>query len=126
MSDKKPPVILLEDDAILRELMADGLQHAGFAVVSTSTAAQLRAELETVAGRAILVADRAVEEQKPNGFQVAAELLAQYDQLRVIYISGTHIAIRRRELSERERAMLKPFAMTQLLTAVRDLADQLH
>ena len=42
--------------------------------------------------------------------------------LRVIYVSGNHMAVRRRPLGERERGLLKPFAMSQLLSLVRELA----
>ena len=48
----------------------------------------------------------------------------QFAGLRVIYVSGTHIAVRRRPLGPRERGLLKPFAMSQLLTAVRELDAQ--
>ena len=47
--------------------------------------------------------------------------MERFADLRVVYISGTHIAVRRRTLGARERALLKPFAMSQLVTAVREL-----
>jgi DNA-binding response OmpR family regulator len=118
-----PPIILLEDDASLRSLMKEGLQEAGHGVEEVATGAGAQAALAAVEGRAILVADRSIEgaSDGPNGFQIAADALEQYPALKVIYISGTHIAVRRRTLGPRERALLKPFAMTQLLAAVREL-----
>ena len=104
-----------------RELLADGLVHAGYAVIGAATGMEAKVALAAVEGRALLVADRLLGLDGPNGCQIAAEALAQYAALRVIYVSGTHIAVRRRTLGERERALLKPFAMTQLLAAVRDL-----
>lgn len=122
MRDVARPIILLEDDATLRDLMADALVEAGYGVTATATATHAMMALEAVAGEAILIADRALDDDGPNGFQVAAEAMARFSALRVVYISGTHIAIRRRTLSEQERGLLKPFAMTQLLGAVRELS----
>ena len=123
MSEGALPIILLEDDAVLRTLMAEALAEAGHGVTEVATGAGASAALAVVEGRAILVADRAIEGDGPNGFQIASESLESYPNLRVIYISGTHIAVRRRTLGERERALLKPFAMAQLLAAVRELAS---
>ncbi len=123
MNDDAIQIILLEDDASLRSLMREGLQEAGHGVEEVATGAGAQAALAVVDGRAILVADRAIEGtgEGPNGFQIAADALERYPALKVIYISGTHIAIRRRTLGPRERAMLKPFAMAQLLALVREL-----
>ncbi len=121
MSETARPIVLLEDDAMLRRLMAEGLAEAGYKVVEAPSGQLALTALAAAAGRAVLVADRSVDAGGPNGFQLAADALAQYPELRVIYISGTHIAVRRRTLGERERALLKPFAMAQLLGAVRDL-----
>ena len=122
MSDKTRPTILLEDDATLRGLMVEGLKQAGHTVIEAPTAELAEAALVAAEGRAILVADRSIEAGGRNGFQVASEALEHYPSLKVVYVTGTHIAIRRRTLGERERALLKPFAMTQLLGALRDLS----
>lgn len=102
-------------------LLADGLQDAGYTVTLAPSVAVADAALAEAGGQAVLVADRSLAEGGPNGFQFAASALDRYAALGVIYISGTHIAIRRRTLGTRERALLKPFAMSQLLTAVRGL-----
>ena len=111
----------MEDDLTLRSLLADGLRDAGYPVVETATGTQAKDALAATAGRIILVADRSVDKDGPNGFQIASEMLEQHADLRVVYISGTHIAIRRRTLGPRERAILKPFAISQLLAMVREL-----
>ena len=111
----------MEDDTTLRALMADGLRDAGYPVVEAATGALAKEALAAAKGRVILVADRSVDKDGPNGFQLASEALEIRPDLSVIYISGTHIAIRRRTLGQRERALLKPFAISQLLTMVREL-----
>jgi DNA-binding NtrC family response regulator len=122
VTDAVKTVILLEDDLALRSLLADGLEEAQYTVVQTGTGAEADAAIDTVAGKAVLVADRSVSsEEGPNGFQIAAAALERYPALRVIYISGTHIAIRRRTMGKRERGLMKPFAMSQLMATLRDL-----
>ncbi len=116
------PIILLEDEAVLRRLMAEVLVEAGYQIVEAPTGKLANAALAAAEGRAVLVADRSIDAGGPNGFQLAADALVQYPQLNVIYVTGTHIALRRRLLGDRERALLKPFAMAQLLAAVRELA----
>ena len=108
---------------MLRSLMADGLQSSRYKVIETGTCPQAVAAIAASGGRAILIADRQVEQPNtgPNGFQFATQALSENPDLRVIYVSGNHMAVRRRELSVRERALLKPFAMSQLLTLVREL-----
>ena len=109
---------------MLRSLLADGLQAARYTVVEAATGQAAAQAIAAAEGNAILVADRQVEPQEsgPNGFQFAAKALEQHALLRVIYMSGNHMAVRRRPLGERERALLKPFAMSQLLTLIRELA----
>ncbi len=123
VSETTTPIILLEDDRSLRSLIADGLQAARYTVVETGSTQAAVAAISAAHGKAILVADRQIESQQTgtNGFQAAAQALEQHPMLRVIYVSGNHMAVRRRLLSDRERALLKPFAMSQLLTLVREL-----
>ena len=121
MTDQNATIIILEDDATFRALLADGLRDAGHPVVEAATGGQTKDAVAAATGRVILVADRSVDKEGPNGFQIASDLMELYPALRVVYISGTHIAVRRRTLGPRERAMLKPFAISQLLSMVREL-----
>ncbi len=102
--------------------MADGLADAGFKVEHAPNGKAAEAALASVDGHAVLIADRAVDAGGPNGFQLAASALERFASLRVVYVSGTHIAVRRRPLGERERGLLKPFSITQLVSAVKDLS----
>jgi two-component system cell cycle response regulator CpdR len=118
-------VILLEDDRPLRELMAEGLRDAAFTVVETVTGAEALDALRSVAPPHVLVADRALApgNSGPNGFQVAETARDLYPGLGVIYISGTHLALKHRSLGARERALYKPFALHQLVGLLQELTD---
>ncbi len=122
MSDKTRPTILLEDDATLRALMVEGLEQAGHAVIEAPTDRARRGGPgggggpRDPGGRPLDRGGRSAtgSRSRPTRWSVIR-------CCKVVYISGTHIAVRRRALGERERALLKPFAMTQLLAALRDL-----
>lgn len=101
--------------------MAEGLREHGYDVVEAEQAEAALAAIASREGRTVLIADRALGEPGPNGFQLAATALERHPELRVIYVSGTHIALRRRHLSDRERGLPKPFAFAQLLALVRQL-----
>ena len=119
-------VILLEDDAGLRGLMAEGLGEQHYHVVEAPDVAAASRAIHAVDGHAVLVADRALgataNAQNANGFVAAAQALAEYPALRAVYTSGTHQVLRHRQLSARERSLPKPFALSQLVSTVRTLA----
>lgn len=119
---QKSTVLLLEDDRMLRELMTEGLRDAGYTVVALEGAGQLAAELDRLAGSAVLVADRDIGSATTSGFEVAAAALERHPALKVIYVSGTQLALKHRILSTRERSLLKPFAVSQLAGLVKQLA----
>lgn len=121
MPPSRRPVVLLEDDAVLRDLIAEVLREHGHPVVEATQADAAMAAVDAADGDAILIADRAIDGPGPNGFQLAGAALERHPALRVIYVSGTHVALRHRRLSERERGLMKPFALSQLLTLIRQL-----
>ena len=114
-------MVVLEDDPALLGLIGEGLRDYGYAVVETAKVGAARSALEGLDGRAILVVDRSVGSDGPVGFKLAGEALQRWPALRVVYITGTHLAAKRLVLSERERALLKPFALSQLEAAMRAL-----
>lgn len=119
---KKPNIVLLEDDLMIRGLMSEGLADDGYTVTAALGEDGLAAELDRLEGRAILVADRDIGNDAASGFDIAAAALERFPTLKVIYVSGTHIAVKHRQLSPRERSMLKPFAISQLVTLVKQLS----
>ncbi len=118
----KSPILLLEDDRMLLDLMQDGLSDEGYTVLAIRDPERLQPELERLGGRAILVADRDIGAQVASGFDIAAAALEQFPALRVIYVSGTQLALKHRQLSPRERSLLKPFAISQLSGLAKQLA----
>lgn len=121
MAQKDTTIILLEDDATFRGLLAEGLRDQDFQVVEAANVEAASHAIQSVDGHAVLVADRALNGQPYTGFEAAEEALAAYPALKAVYTSGTHQALRARQLSDRERTLPKPFALSQLVSAVKHL-----
>ncbi len=119
-------IVLMEDDELLRTIIVEGLQDAGYRVSEVATGAEALARLDTMAPPRLLIADRKLSptNEAPNGFQVAADALARYADLKVIYVSGTHLALRHRQITTRERVLYKPFAISKLVEMLRDLQSK--
>ena len=119
-------VILVEDDSILRLVLADMLEEAGCPAASYDTAdAALRAEMAQVGredGPSLLITDIRLGGSM-DGFALAARMRRQWPELGVIYISG--LPVSPALLTKRDRALRKPFGMDALMAALGDLAGQL-
>lgn len=117
-------VLLMEDDPVLRGLQADSLREQGFDVAEAPDGRTAMALLAAKPQIRILLADRGLggKSSEPNGFQLAAQALEHYPNLRVIYTTGTHMALKSRPLSPRERILYKPFTASQLMNLIRQLA----
>jgi CheY-like chemotaxis protein len=116
-------ILIIEDDAILREAMTEWLEAAGYGV---RKAADGNAGLTAVksAAPALVVTD--IHMHGVNGAVVIAELKQRYPELPIIAISGlfnsgygmdadTALAL------GAVRALAKPFKRADLLQAVADL-----
>jgi CheY-like chemotaxis protein len=118
-----PDILVIEDDPIMREALADWLQAAGYGV---RTAADGSAGLAavTLAPPALVVTD--IHMPGRNGAAVLSELKQRYPQLPVIAISGlfnsghgldTEAAL----ALGAARALAKPFKRAELLRALAEL-----
>jgi CheY-like chemotaxis protein len=118
-----PDILVIEDDPIMREALADWLQAAGYGV---RTAANGAAGLAAVkfAPPALVVTD--IHMPGTNGAMVISELKQHHPQVPVIAISGlfnsghgldaeTALAL------GAARALAKPFKRTELLRAMAEI-----
>jgi CheY-like chemotaxis protein len=118
-----PDILVIEDDPIMREALADWLQAAGYGV---RTAANGGAGLAAVkfAPPALVVTD--IHMPGTNGAMVISELKQHHPQVPVIAISGlfnsghgldaeTALAL------GAARALAKPFKRTELLRAMAEI-----
>ncbi|MEA3132172.1 MAG: hypothetical protein QOG17_18 [Gammaproteobacteria bacterium] len=118
-----PDILVIEDDPIMREALADWLQAAGYGV---RTAADGDAGLAAVklAPPALVVTD--IHMPGTNGATVISELKQHHPQIPVIAISGLFNSGHRLDAEAAlalgaARALAKPFKRAELLRAMAEI-----
>jgi two-component system cell cycle sensor histidine kinase/response regulator CckA len=117
-------VLLVEDSPVIRGLVSEALQHAGYDVlVADSGAAALRLAEARGSRLALLITDVVMPEM--SGAQLAETLLAGRPRLKVIYMSGyTEETISESPMKPSGALFIsKPFTTDSLLRQVRQLLD---
>jgi DNA-binding response OmpR family regulator len=107
--------LLVEDDALQRELMADLLRDEGFEVIECSTgeAAELVVATSGAELRA-LIADNGLAGEM-TGVELAEYARGRHPRMNIIIMSGKQLT----SLPSRATFLYKPFPPIRLLEAVR-------
>jgi two-component system cell cycle sensor histidine kinase/response regulator CckA len=117
-------VLVVEDDAPVRELMARILRSGGYRVLTASSGQQALALCEKEATVVdLLVTDVVMPEM--SGRQVAERLAGIVPRLKVLYMSGytDNAIVHHGVLDEGVRLIAKPFTAEVALRTVRDALD---
>ena len=117
-------VLLVEDDAAVRELGHDILRSCGYRVLAVADPSRLQAVLQQNPGPIhILVTD--VLMPGISGREVAIEVQRQHPETKTLYISGYayHTMLGRGVLEAGSFFMQKPFTPSQLSEKVREVLD---
>jgi DNA-binding NtrC family response regulator len=118
----KPEILVIDDDAIMRDLMVDWLEAAGYAVHKAASCNTACTALER--GPALVVSDMWMP--GPCGAAAIAFLKQKFPQMRVIAVSG-HFGSGQGCTEEdavgagAARTLRKPVKRADLLGAVADL-----
>ena len=116
----KPGVLVVEDEPLVRFLIRDALESAGFDVGDASDADGALARFDT--DRAfcrVLVTDLDLG-PGPDGLALAAEARGRHPALRVLYVTGTPERVAAcRTAGSAERVLGKPFLCAELVATVR-------
>jgi PAS domain S-box-containing protein len=117
-------ILLVEDEQVVRDLVGQVLQTAGYAVLEATSGEQALQMSNAHRGPIhLLLAD--VVLPGLSGPDVAAQLVSTRSEMQVIYMSGyASETIIRYGISEKHRLFLqKPFTPTTLLAHVREALD---
>lgn len=120
-------VLLVEDEAAVLDMCAEGLRHLGYTVISTnspSQAIQLSASHRDHID--LLLTDVVMAEM--SGQELAERLTTEHPALRVLYMSGYPIDLiaRRGVLSEEICLLSKPFTLDELAHRVYESLHSLQ
>lgn len=110
-------VLLVEDDAIVREVLGDALQEAGHHTVGSSSA---EAALELLIDYApdVVVTDINLGAGM-DGLALGRVARASFPRLPFVYISGRYATVS--GLNEFELFLSKPFPASTLVNAISDV-----
>ena len=116
-------ILIIEDDAIMREALAEWLEAAGYGVRKAADGSAGLAAVNLVAP-ALVVTD--IHMPGVNGAMVIAHLKQRYPEIPIIAISGLFNCGYRMDADTAialgaARALAKPFKRGDLLRAVADL-----
>jgi FixJ family two-component response regulator len=118
MSDKRPLVVVVDDDESVRESLPDLLSEFGYSVRTFSSALEFLAS-DVLAEAKCLILDIAMPVM--NGIELQAELRRRDQRIPIIFITASRDeAVRARVVELGAVAcLIKPFSDTMLLEALR-------
>jgi DNA-binding response OmpR family regulator len=121
MADMKPSVLLVDDDALLQELMSSHLADAGFEIIAARNGTQALTELDADATRFKAVITDINLGTGPDGWDVGRHARELVSDMPIIYISGDSGSEWSSQGVPDSVMITKPSAPAQLATAVATL-----
>ena len=119
-------ILLVEDEAILREMARDILKDCGYNMLEASTGREALEVWRKCASEVDLLLTDMVMPEGISGVDLAERLLADRPDLKIIFTSGYTSTEINAELLSRSQArfLQKPYSVTTLARAVRDCLDR--
>jgi CheY-like chemotaxis protein len=120
--DNLPPLLLAEDEPLIRTSLAAALEEGGYGLVEAENGV---AALEAIDGSETLfglITDIRLG-SGPDGWEVARHARQRFPNLPVVYMSGDSAADWTAEGVPNSVMLQKPFATAQVVTAVSTLLN---
>ena len=118
-------ILLVEDQALVREVTCEILDSAGYVVLEADDAVDAMSIFLQNSGNIHLLLTDVVMPGK-TGYVLAEELGALCPEMKIIFMSGygERVALVKAHLEPRMSHLSKPFSVQALLRKVRDLLDK--
>ena len=110
-------VLLVEDEVLIRLLLAEGLAEAGFTVLEAATGDEALRLLLDPDNIDLVVTDIQMP-GRTDGNGVAAAARARHPDIPVVYMTGNPTSLRL-GLGARDTVLHKPFGTSEMVDAVR-------
>jgi two-component system, cell cycle sensor histidine kinase and response regulator CckA len=117
-------VLLVEDEAALRELILEMLRQEGYSVLEAASANEAIEVAQRAPGKIDLLLTDVVMPGM-NGSELADQLVSFYPGIRILLMSGyTEFGVPLRNILQQERPLLqKPFTQQSLVRKVREVLE---
>lgn len=113
-------VLVVEDEAMLREAIAERLGDEGLSVAEAEAAEEMVAVASRADGPPPVVVTDIELGPGMDGLALGAELRRRWPGIGIIYVTGRPSRLSGHALGTGERFLPKPFALAALTRAVRD------
>jgi DNA-binding NtrC family response regulator len=122
-NSRQPSVLIVEDDADLRETLCESLENAGFAVAQSADAASAKERLEAFAYDGLVVD---LHLPDTSGMSVLEEAIARYPEIKAVVMTGFGGVAEAVEAMKRGAIdfLIKPFQLSQLARVLETAVDQ--
>ncbi len=110
-------LLLVEDEALIREVVTDCLQDHGFGVVEAATAEEAMQRMMGGLGPPLVITDIDLGAGR-SGIELADWLHQGWPELGVIFVTGRSDRLQGRLPDPREACLAKPFRLSQLVELV--------
>ena len=114
------PILIVEDEALIRMGLADSLKSGGFAVAECSDGSEALGYIDDASQLQGLITDIQLG-AGPNGWEVARHARRKFANLPVVYVTGDSAADWTVEGVPGSVLLQKPYADAQMLTAMSNL-----
>jgi len=113
-------VLVVEDEALVREVVTEGLAGEGLAVVEALSAEQALALTESSGAPEVVVTDVELG-YGMSGLALAEEVHRRWPDAGIVIMSGNPDGVQAHSFGEQERFLAKPFGNAPLVSTVREL-----
>jgi CheY-like chemotaxis protein len=116
---KRPAVLVVEDDFLIRLGAVEMIEAAGFDVVEAANADKAMEILEVRLDIAVVFTDIQMPGSM-DGLKLAAEIKGRWPPIKIVATSGI-VDVRKADLPEGGRFLPKPYSSAEIIGALRDL-----
>jgi CheY-like chemotaxis protein len=119
---KRPVVLVVEDDILIRMNAAEMIADAGFDVVEAASADEAMVILERRLDITVVFTDVQMPGSM-DGLKLAAAIRGRWPPIKIVATSG-YVNVRQDDLPRGGRFLHKPYSPEQIVRTLRELIDR--
>ena len=113
-------VLVVDDEALVREIVSEGLTDDGLSVVQAPSAEHALALAERAGVPEVVVTDVDLGHGM-SGLALAEEAHRRWPEAGVVIMTGNPAGVQAHSFGQQERLLTKPFSDARLVSMVREL-----